>query len=95
MRLTTCSSRMFRFGRNNCNYKNLEEIYNIFQYGANAFSSLFILDVIINHKKTTSSLAPPIFNLVKKFCNKNTEGSPFDSLWIKSVYLLESMTNKR
>jgi len=30
----------------------------------------------LNHKRTTSSLAPPIFYVAKKFCNKKIEGSP-------------------
>ncbi len=30
----------------------------------------------LNHKRTTSSLVPPIFYVAKKFCNKKIEGSP-------------------
>jgi hypothetical protein len=31
----------------------------------------------LNHKRTTSSLAPPIIGIAKKIGNKKIEGSPF------------------
>jgi hypothetical protein len=34
----------------------------------------------LNHKRTTSSLAPPIFCVAKKIGNKKIEGSPLQMI---------------
>ncbi len=45
----------------------------------------------LNHKRTTSSLAPPIFYAAKKFCNKKIEGSPLEKSWAKHFFYKKNL----